>query len=592
MTIFQLCLVISLGVYVTAVVAFSPPCRVLQPTRFRGAEPSLLSPRFTSFHAPLRRRKTICLESVASNENREDEESLAKTQAAAPFVGLPSYRRILSFVATTVLIWISEPLLSLVDSAAVGRYAGRNAIAASGSSLNLSSVVQLASLGPATMLCDSSIYLTFFIAMATTNKLATSFAKYDVEEQITTVSHVMAISIAVGALLFLVINFLGEGLLSSILGPAGATVTLQTIKGGSETVDLTKQVLHAAQGYARIRSAVYPLAVAGLTSQAALLCAGDTKTPTLAVLVASLTNIIGDYLFVAKLGFGVRGAALATSLASIMSNGILVSNLWITVQGWKDNLQRETKQLSFTQQPKSTDASKIPFISFPDRKSFMSLIRLAGPMFFVLVGKVCGYSCMTIRAGTFGLISLACHNILMRIFFFFATVGDGLSHSAQTFMPGLLYQKSLVDEEGARSSNASKGQNARTLLKRLLLLSTGAGVFNSVVSRYIANNAGAAFTTDASLVHLMSHVSPFMGLALLIHPITMALEGSIIAGRNLRHLLGTYILSVSMLLWQLDFVCKEFVGVWHALLLFQLFRIIQFGPLVWTRTAKKAAAQS
>eukprot|EP00804_Cyclotella_cryptica_P013259 CCRYP_007024-RA/>CCRYP_007024-RA protein AED:0.15 eAED:0.15 QI:0/0/0/1/0/0/4/0/535 len=494
---------------------------------------SCVKPRFyNSGKFPTTLRSPLRLASPnKDNQPRDSDYRIDNSQnlrQPTPFVGLPPYSRIIIFVATTVLIWISEPLLSLVDSAAVGRYA----------------LVQLAALGPATMLCDSSMYLTFFIAMATTNKLANSFAKYDLEEQITTVSHVMAISLTVGIILFLGINFLGEGLLSSILGPVG-------------------QVLNAALGYARIRSAVYPLSVMGLTSQAALLCAGDTKTPTLAVLVASLTNIIGDYFFVAKLGFGVRGAALATSLASMMSNGILVNS----------------------SNDKHTSVSRLPFVSFPDRKSFVSLVQLAGPMFFVLVGKVMGYSAMTMRAGTFGLVSLACHNILMRLFFFFATMGDGLSHAAQTFMPGLLYQKSLVEKEGAAVAQANDGKKARTLLKRLLVLSASVGASNSVLSRFIASNFGVAVTTDSSLVSLMSEVSPFMGLALLIHPITMTLEGSIIAGRNLTYLVGTYMASFLILLAQLNLVCTQFIGVWHALLLFQMIRILQFGSLVWKQTS-------
>ncbi|KAL7508889.1 hypothetical protein ACHAXN_005970 [Cyclotella atomus] len=570
--------------------AFSPPsCARLQTVKPRISQQTKWASYKHSWKSASLRHLSH-LASVPSNDDLssiEEEKADAQTQkdetkSTEPFVGLPSYRRMLVFVATTVLIWISEPLLSLVDSAAVGRYAGGVA-ATSSTSPNLSSVVQLAALGPATMLCDSSIYLTFFIAMATTNKLATSFAKNDVEEQISTVSHVMAISLAIGTFLCLIINLFGEVLLSSILGPAGATVSIPMTRGGEKIVDLTSQVLHAALGYARIRCVVYPLAVMGLTSQAALLCTGNTKTPVLAVLVASLTNIIGDYIFVAKCGFGVRGAALATSMASLMANGILVSNLWKTVNGWKKSLQIRTQATASIQQ--YVNATNQPLVAFPDGKSFLSLVRLAGPMFFVLVGKVMGYSAMTIRAGSFGLISLACHNILMRIFFFFATAGDGLSHATQTFMPGLLYQKNQAENHGA--GNTEEAQNARTLLKRVLLMSTTAGVVNSALSWFIANNAGKAFTTDTSLVALMSNVSPFMGLALLIHPITMTLEGSIIAGRNLKKLLFTYVFSVLLLLSQLKFVCTEFAGVWHAILLFQAIRIVQFGPLVWKRTAAK-----
>ncbi len=42
------------------------------------------------------------------------------------FVGLPSYQHISVFVAMTFLIWVSEPLLSLVNSASMGRYAGKS----------------------------------------------------------------------------------------------------------------------------------------------------------------------------------------------------------------------------------------------------------------------------------------------------------------------------------------------------------------------------------------------------------------------------------------------------------------------------------
>ena len=469
-----------------------------------------------------------------NESNSKNTESSSQPSSNAPFVGLPSYRRILLFVATTILIWVSEPLLSLVDSAAVGRYAGRTiqSTAATASAPNLSSVIQLAALGPATMLCDSSIYLTLFIAMATTNKLATAFAKNDVDEQITTLSHVMGVSLAVGTFLAAFIFFQGESMLSSIIGPAGATVMVETAKGGSNLVDLTPQVLRAALGYARIRSAIFPLAVMGLTSQAALLCAQDTLTPTLAVLVASLVNIVGDYIFVAKMGWGVRGAALATSMASLLANGMLVRKVWKTMCRWKTSEQEEIEEngkIDLTtkkiQQPEQKKKQPTSFISFPDRKSLISLLKLAGPMFFVLVGKTIGYSAMTIRAGNFGMVSLACHNVLMRVFFFFATFGDGLSHAAQTFLPGLLYQKTLQEEaiaepeisqESSQPSttisyipetiNDDNDNDARTLLKRLLLFSAVAGCVNSVTARFIANNAGRAFTTDSSLVSLMSHV--------------------------------------------------------------------------------------
>jgi Na+-driven multidrug efflux pump len=551
----------------------------------------------------------------------------------SPFVGLPSYGRIAHFSATTFLIWVSEPLLSLVDSIAVGRYAGRTAPPSSALSSmmaggivgdahhhpNLSSVVQLAALGPATTLCDGSIYLMLFISMATTNKLATAFAKRDYGGQIRTMSHVLGLSLAAGIFLMIFVNFRGMGLLGSILGPAGATVSI--VGGGDAvvtTMDLTQEVLRASFGYIRIRSIASPLAVMGLTSQAALLSAHDTRTPALAVIVASVLNVLGDYVFVARLGWGVRGAALATGIASTIANGMLTWKVKTMVGGWKDAYRESrgggTGRSGDRMSSISTmddddvdddghgDPSGVPFISLPDRKSLASLLLLAGPMFFVMLGKIMGYSAMTVRAGDFGMVSLACHSVMMRVFFFFATAGDAISQAAQTFLPGLLYQKSVRENAShvaVASSSVSKihssdsdDGNARTLLERLLLISFIVGIVNCISGRFIALNSGRTFTNDAALVSLMSVVSPFMGLASLFHPIAMCLEGSIIAASDTRYLVGSYVTSILLLLTQLRFTCSDFLGVWRALLVFQFLRMAQFGTRVWKQTSTKSATKS
>jgi len=85
---------------------------------------------------------------------------------------VPSYKAILVFVFTTVLIWLTEPLLSLVDTTVVGRPPKFPRIS---KTMNIHSIpvhtVELASLGPATLLCDTLVYLTYFLAIATTNSV-------------------------------------------------------------------------------------------------------------------------------------------------------------------------------------------------------------------------------------------------------------------------------------------------------------------------------------------------------------------------------------------------------------------------------------
>ncbi|KAL3815390.1 hypothetical protein ACHAXA_010995 [Cyclostephanos tholiformis] len=435
--------------------------------------------------------------SQTSSRSSSSSTTTKTTTTTTPFVGLPSYGRIAHFSATTFLIWVSEPLLSLVDSVAVGRYAGGGSIPSSSSSsspfgahrADPSSVVQLAALGPATTLCDGSIYLMLFISMATTNRLARAFAKRDRAGQIRTMSHVLGLSLAAGIFLMLFVNLRGMALLTAILGPTGATLSIAGDDASSSyppgivaSMDLTREVLRASFGYVRIRSIASPLAVMGLTSQAALLSAQDTRTPAIAVVVASVLNILGDYIFVARFGWGVRGAALATGVASMIANGMLTWKVWTMVCGWKDAYREGGEERGASGHRRSLqppldadvdasgsgdDPSEIPFISLPDRKSLASLLLLAGPMFFVMLGKIMGYSAMTVRAGDFGMVSLACHSVMMRVFFFFATAGDAISQAAQTFLPGLLYQKSVrenASQVAAVSSSTTKTDLSDSIL--------------------------------------------------------------------------------------------------------------------------------
>jgi MatE len=164
---------------------------------------------------------------------------------------LPSYRSLIVFTVTTILIWLSEPLLSLVDTAIVGL------TAASGTS----SVVQIAALGPATTLFDSAIYMTYFLAIATTNQLAPALARREWKILRTSTSHIMGLASLFGCLVTAVVFGWGHTLIGHMVGP---TIT-----------DLT--IVPLATNYARIRAAVAPFAVIGFVAQSVSLQGDDDE---------------------------------------------------------------------------------------------------------------------------------------------------------------------------------------------------------------------------------------------------------------------------------------------------------------------------
>lgn len=86
----------------------------------------------------------------------------------------PTNLRLLRFYFPCLALWISGPLLSLVDTSFVGLSAGSGTAAAAGGS---GSAAQLAALGPATTFVDGGLYLFAFLNVATTNLYASARAR-------------------------------------------------------------------------------------------------------------------------------------------------------------------------------------------------------------------------------------------------------------------------------------------------------------------------------------------------------------------------------------------------------------------------------
>lgn len=485
--------------------------------------------------------------------------------------GIPSYTKLIIFISTTIIIWLSEPLLSLVDTTVVGKFA--SGVTNNGVPLE---TLQLAALGPATMICDNAFYLVYFLAIAVTNQLASASGKTDSSSvQVETTSHSLAVASILGSLITFVIFAFGGVMLKFIIGDGGL------VNG----IDMTSGLVSSAWSYAKIRGFLAPLTVMGMVAQAVCLATLDTKTPALAVLAASIINIAGDILLVAKFKMGLSGAAWATAAAGVGSSYILLAKTKKKVRKWK---------------ALAINKSKLPaFISLPDPKSFVSLAKLAGPIFFVLMGKIICYSSMTLRASDFEMMSLATHNIMLRVFFFFCTFGDSFSMAAQSFLPQILYGSS---GETNKSNNKTDQENkvedaltlptrsnklkAKKLLRRILLLASCMAITNSLLIKTILQQGGRFFTNDATILSLLG--SPgrvfFMSAAVFLHPFIMTLEGSILASRDLGFLVTAYGGTMATLLCLLQFATSTFTDVWRALFTFQVIRCTLFGWRVYNKT--------
>jgi hypothetical protein len=79
---------------------------------------------------------------------------------------------------------------------------------------------------------------------------------------------------------------------------------------------VTPEALPAASAYLAIRAVSVPATLASYVGTGACLGMGDTVTPLIGIVAASLANVFGDWFLICALPFGVAGAAAATAASS------------------------------------------------------------------------------------------------------------------------------------------------------------------------------------------------------------------------------------------------------------------------------------
>ncbi|GAX27248.1 hypothetical protein FisN_13Lh195 [Fistulifera solaris] len=496
---------------------------------------------------------------VSSQEEDSPSFSVSNDTESSTSYQLPSYHQLVVYTLATVAIWMAEPLLSLVDTTVVGLTQGAT------------STVQIASMGPATTLFDSVLYGCWFLAVATTSQVAQALAKQDYHELQTVVRNVLGVSLS-----------LGFGVTAFLL--LGGPIVLHTMVQSSAS---TPSLVHYASQYTRIRALVAIPAIASQVLQSTCLATLDVRTPAIAVLVASVVNIVGDLLLSPTMG--VVGAAWATAAATVASTGILFRAVVKQMKQWEMQANEKTRIDTLDDEVLNDKISIVSvaslgilakgwntvsfMFSLPNGRQFMELLRLSGPLFYAINAKLACYSALTIRCAPFGVTALAAFNIMMRIFCSFACFGYSLSQAAQSFVPAAL----LSNDET---------KNFCGIMKRLLLIGAMMAFVNQGAT-FTLSQFGRFFTTDAGVISMLHDSNMFLGLALVLHPVTMLLEGAVIGMRDFKSLVATYTITLGVHLGVLKLFTNSLSEVWRAFFILQLVTMSLYSGCIWTRKVAK-----
>ncbi|KAJ7978516.1 Protein DETOXIFICATION [Quillaja saponaria] len=378
-------------------------------------------------------------------------------------------KKILMFSGPATGIWVSGPLMSLIDTAIIGQ----------GSS------IELAALGPGTVLCDNMSHLFMFLSIATSNMVATSLARQEKNEVQHQISILLFVGLTCGIFMLLFTKFFGSRALTAFAGP--------------KNVDLVP----VANKYVQIRGLAWPAILVGWVAQSASLGMKDSWGPLKALAVSSVISGIGDVILCSLLGYGIAGAAWATMVSQVIAAYMMINTL--TKKGYN------------------------PFaITLPSSTDLLTVFALAAPVFVKMISKVAFYALITYFATSMGTHTVAAHQVMIQIYIICAVCGEPLSQTAQSFMPELMYgiNRSLT--------------KARMLLKSLLIIGGVLGLALGILGTSVPLFFPGIFTPDKKVAEEMHKVLVPYFIALVVTLCNHCLEGTLLAGRELKFISLTF----------------------------------------------------
>nr|AAD23682.2 expressed protein [Arabidopsis thaliana] len=437
-------------------------------------------------------------------------------------------KEIVMFTGPAAGLWLCGPLMSLIDTAVIGQ----------GSSL------ELAALGPATVICDYLCYTFMFLSVATSNLVATSLARQDKDEVQHQISILLFIGLACGVTMMVLTRLFGSWALTAFTGVKNA------------------DIVPAANKYVQIRGLAWPAVLIGWVAQSASLGMKDSWGPLKALAVASAINGVGDVVLCTFLGYGIAGAAWATMVSQVVAAYMMMDAL--NKKGYS--------AFSFC---------------VPSPSELLTIFGLAAPVFITMMSKVLFYTLLVYFATSMGTNIIAAHQVMLQIYTMSTVWGEPLSQTAQSFMPELLF---------GINRNLPK---ARVLLKSLVIIGATLGIVVGTIGTAVPWLFPGIFTRDKVVTSEMHKVIIPYFLALSITPSTHSLEGTLLAGRDLRYisLSMTGCLAVAgLLLMLLSNGGFGLRGCWYALVGFQwarfslsLFRLLSRDGVLYSEDTSRYA---
>jgi MATE family multidrug resistance protein len=407
-----------------------------------------------------------------------------------------------------VLANATIPILGAVDTGVVGQ---------------MGLAVPIGAVGIGAIIISAIYWLFGFLRMGTTGLTAQAIGSNDHSE--TSALLVRGILIGLGAGLVLIMTQIP--LFSAALGIAPASFEVESL----------------AQEYLKIRvySAPAAIAIFGITGW--LIANERTRAVLVLMLLINSINIVLDFVFVLRLGWGVEGVAFATLIAEWSG---LFFGLWLARKGFKNGYWKNWSQIF-------------------DRARLTKMAKVNSDILIRSVLLEIAFVSFLFLGSSFDDATLAANQVLIQFLNITAYAMDGFAFAAEA-----LVGKAL-------------GAKNRLIFRRSAVMTSQWG-FGSVVvmalAFYVFGNTIINVMTTAEDVRAVSYeYLPWMVLAPLVGAAAWMLDGIFIGATRTADMRNMMFISFCVYLIALALLLPKYGnhGLWASLIIFSIARGVTLG---------------
>lgn len=446
-------------------------------------------------------------------------------------------QRILELAVPAAGALLIDPLMTLVDTAFVGRFSEHGAD-------------PLAGMGSAAALLTFSFYLFNFLCTATTPLVASKRAAGRDEDAIAVGGQALSLALVLGGILCMFLFGLKQPLLR-IMGTGSTGPTANRY----------------AMSFLSIRAFAAPAVLCIEASTGILRGYLDTKTPIVILVVANLINLLLDVILIVFADLGPQGAAIATTTAEWIS-----ALLFLSVLGGR--LPSADGQLGSNRSlAGNTQVTILPTLSLPPWKDVRDLVVASSSAFFralTLQLSLSAAAAMAARGGAYmtsgAAASVAAHQIGIQLWLLCSFFCDSLAAASQGLVADALGRGSAIDVLDISKTVLVYSLVLGLFLAALIQFGTSTGLFFSV------------FTQDPNTRDALSNILPLITVAQPLNAMVFAADGILQGASEFPYQAKSMALSgvtavASFALLELGQVDVDtLVHVWVALLALQVMR--------------------